>query len=376
MTPTLSQNELQPLPRLRNSLFKHPRVRFVLLFLTYCLVILAIYRSLTLTVFNQAYLFSIAQCTSILLRVSGMYAEIESVATYRGRESEIRRLLTKTSSFPVAHPDTDALGRVKPITAWEVYRFRTARIQSELLEIQKARKELEKPFRPVVVHSPEEHVRAIEERLAQIRNPIFALGNQRLVGVIDSATRKELDAVSETLETARTLTATPTDAFVKMLQDADQKLGHLRNLLADSFAVQAARLEKNLRSLGPTIYLRLPTPENSMTSSPFVFSIAPECGAVEVFALFIAGVLALPHPLKKRFLGIVLGVPLLYILNVSRLAILGYIGLHYPNPEMFRFVHEYLWQGLYVVFAAALWLAWTEYIAKTDSLIPPRAPST
>ncbi|HOJ34017.1 MAG TPA: archaeosortase/exosortase family protein [Candidatus Hydrogenedentes bacterium] len=376
MTPTLSQNELQPLPRLRNLLFKHPRVRFVLLFLTYCLVILAIYRSLTLTVFNQAYLFSIAQCTSILLRVSGVYAEIESVATYRGRESEIRRLLTKTSSFPVGHPDTDTLGRMKPITAWEVYRFRTARIQSELLEVQKARKELEKPFRPVVVHSPEEHVRAIEERLAQIRNPIFALGNQRLVGVIDAASRKELDAIAQTLKTARTLTSTPTDKFVQMLQDVDQKLGQLRALFADSLATQAARLQKNLLSLGPTVYLRPPNPDNTIARPPFVFSIAPECGAVEVFAIFIAGVLALPYPMKKRFLGIVLGVPLLYIINIFRLSILGYIGVRYSNPEMFRFVHEYLWQGLYVVFAAALWLAWTEYIAKTDSLIRPRAPST
>jgi exosortase/archaeosortase family protein len=94
----------------------------------------------------------------------------------------------------------------------------------------------------------------------------------------------------------------------------------------------------------------------------FTFSIVPDCGALEAIAIFVAAVLVFPASFVKRLIGIALGVPLLYLVNLGRLTCLAVIGALTPGAQWFDFSHKYVWQGVYVIFVVVFWLLWVEFI--------------
>ena len=109
-----------------------------------------------------------------------------------------------------------------------------------------------------------------------------------------------------------------------------------------------------------------PGPEGrrALIGKRFTFIVVPECGAIEVMAIFLAAVVAFPTTRRKQLLGILLGLPIMYGINVLRLSCLEVIGALVVGVEWLYFAHEYVWQSIYVVFVVAVWLAWVEYIVK------------
>jgi exosortase/archaeosortase family protein len=93
----------------------------------------------------------------------------------------------------------------------------------------------------------------------------------------------------------------------------------------------------------------------------FTFIVVPSCGAIEVMAIFLAAVLAFPATWSHRAWGIALGLPLLYLVNIFRLACLACLGAIDQSGAWFNFVHEYVWQAGYVIFVVIVWMAWAEW---------------
>ena len=100
------------------------------------------------------------------------------------------------------------------------------------------------------------------------------------------------------------------------------------------------------------------------TSLTFPFILIPECGAIEIMAIFLAAVLAFPTVWWKRILGLVAGLPIMYAVNVLRLTVLAIIGAMDESRVWFNFAHEYVWQAVYIIFVVAVWLLWVEYVVK------------
>ena len=96
----------------------------------------------------------------------------------------------------------------------------------------------------------------------------------------------------------------------------------------------------------------------------FVFIVVPECGAIEVMVIFLAGVLAFPAGLGARALGLALGMPMLYGVNLLRLTALGVVGAVDGGEQWFEFCHRYVWQTFYIIFVVLAWLAWIEFVVK------------
>jgi exosortase H (IPTLxxWG-CTERM-specific) len=92
--------------------------------------------------------------------------------------------------------------------------------------------------------------------------------------------------------------------------------------------------------------------------------VAPECGAIEVMSIFIAAVLAFPTRFWRKLLGVLLGLPLLYGLNVARVACLFVIGALDTDGKYLDFAHHYVWQTVYIVFVVMVWLAWVRYVVE------------
>ena len=100
----------------------------------------------------------------------------------------------------------------------------------------------------------------------------------------------------------------------------------------------------------------------------FVFIIVSECGAIEIMAIFIAAVLAFPTGIRAKLIGVVLGIPIMYFLNIFRLACLATLGAIDEGGQWFDFVHHYVWQSVYIIFVVFVWLAWIEFIVRRTPL--------
>lgn len=100
------------------------------------------------------------------------------------------------------------------------------------------------------------------------------------------------------------------------------------------------------------------------TSYQFAFHVVSECGAIEVMAIFFSAVVAFPTTWRKRAIGLVCGLPLMYLLNIFRLTLLAVIGAVDHGGQWFKFTHEYLWQAVYIVFVVVVWMIWIEFVVR------------
>ena len=98
----------------------------------------------------------------------------------------------------------------------------------------------------------------------------------------------------------------------------------------------------------------------------FSFQVVPDCGAIPSISIFLAAVIAFPTLLLYRFIGVVAGTGILYVINVVRLSTLAYIGAvdWRSGQKWFNFVHEYVWQGIFVIFVVIVWMAWIEFVVS------------
>jgi exosortase/archaeosortase family protein len=91
---------------------------------------------------------------------------------------------------------------------------------------------------------------------------------------------------------------------------------------------------------------------------PFTFFIGPDCIGWKSVLAFIALVLAtLGASMKKRILGIAIGVPLIYLGNLARIIIVVLVERSY-GLEAARVFHDWLWQAGLIALVLLLWLAW------------------
>ncbi len=99
-----------------------------------------------------------------------------------------------------------------------------------------------------------------------------------------------------------------------------------------------------------------------VTINGFPMQIIDECTAVFSSIVYCACVLAYPTTLKNKGIGIAFGVPSLYAINILRLVVLALVGISAPN--MFEFVHVYLWQASFIIFVVVIFLLWLKLLEK------------
>lgn len=83
-----------------------------------------------------------------------------------------------------------------------------------------------------------------------------------------------------------------------------------------------------------------------------------ECTGIFVFMLFASFVLAYPASWRSKLIGLTIGVPLLFTVNVVRLGMLARLVEVYPDA--FFYFHEYVWQGVFMVIVLIGAIAWAE----------------
>jgi len=127
-------------------------------------------------------------------------------------------------------------------------------------------------------------------------------------------------------------------------------------------------LEEQLAQLDEIESAEVPGPalNDVRRDRTFAFQVVPDCGAIPSMSIFVAAVLAFPALIAHRLLGVLGGLAALYTINITRLVTLAFIGAYdtASGGKWFRFAHEYVWQGVFIIFVVAIWMAWIELVVK------------
>jgi archaeosortase B (VPXXXP-CTERM-specific) len=92
--------------------------------------------------------------------------------------------------------------------------------------------------------------------------------------------------------------------------------------------------------------------------------IVDECTGIYEILVYTAAVLAFPTSMKKKAVGIAFGIPLLTLLNMTRLICLAFVGIY--AAESFEFVHLYLWQVTLILLIVIVLSIWIYKVVKVE----------
>lgn len=280
-------------------------LRFVAAFIVLVMTFLIGYRYAMDTPANVWYLFQVAKHTAWALGVAGESAEVEPMheAGPPGRRADLARWKAERGggTTPVAVSED-------PITAWESWQWKAYSVIRD------------------------------GETIAE-DGPIVLF-------VLAPGATAQQESIRRELERVR----------------ADARASG-----ADASA-EISRLEKRLQELTAQITaIQDPAERNRANrGSQFAFHVVPDCGAIPSMSIFLAAVLAFPAAWWKRGVGAIGGLVILYGINILRLGTLGYIGAIDTSPgrKWFTFAHEYVWQGVFIVFVVAVWMLWVEWFVR------------
>lgn len=94
----------------------------------------------------------------------------------------------------------------------------------------------------------------------------------------------------------------------------------------------------------------------------FGASVEGACDGVQPTYVYVAAVLAFPSRWRSKGLGILIGIPAIFIMNLLRVVTMMICGAYWP--ALFERVHLYVWQALVIALTMAVWVFWAELFAR------------
>lgn len=106
------------------------------------------------------------------------------------------------------------------------------------------------------------------------------------------------------------------------------------------------------------------TPEiagnNLQDEGGFSMSIAKGCDGIEATMLFLAAVLVFPLPFKLKWPGVLVGLAVLFVVNILRLIILYWVGVN-MSEAAFEFMHLHGGLILFTIISITIWMLWIDW---------------
>lgn len=87
-----------------------------------------------------------------------------------------------------------------------------------------------------------------------------------------------------------------------------------------------------------------------------------ECTGIYGIIVFASAVLASWYPFWERCKALLLGIPIIYLLNLLRLVTIFMVSQ--LNPTLFDFMHTYFWQLFLLFFVVYLFYDWFQKMQK------------
>lgn len=99
--------------------------------------------------------------------------------------------------------------------------------------------------------------------------------------------------------------------------------------------------------------------DNLIMANSMTLDINHECTGVFVLFVLASFIAAYPARSLTKVVGLVVGVVLLTLVNVIRIATLVRLVDFYPNA--FVYFHEYVWQGAFLMLVTLYAMTWVEW---------------
>lgn len=378
---------------------------FVITFLVIAVTLLVAHHySLTSDPMNW-YLYQVGRDTAKVLDIIGEQGALENPTAHLEDRAETREALRDAGVRGVLESPEDG-GEEPEFTPWEIWQHRVLEFREERGQLEAIREQLEPSPRPDM-DTVEQHRAYLEDSIDRLESAV--LRHEPAPGVEE--TLAEAREILDELDAASAAEGDES-GIVALLYEVEEGLNQARAAQRRSVEQELAELEaEGANRLGPRVYyVREPSTWRALQwarddlaaleeqedadaedkaaleekiqeleeqreaerqeggphlpEATFIFVVIPDCGAIPTMVIYLAAVLAFPTRWWKRLVGVLAGLPILYGVNVLRLACLGVIGSYTGAGEEFDFYHEYVWQGLYILFVVALWLIWMEVVVK------------
>ncbi|NIO05519.1 MAG: hypothetical protein GTN38_04355 [Candidatus Aenigmarchaeota archaeon] len=103
---------------------------------------------------------------------------------------------------------------------------------------------------------------------------------------------------------------------------------------------------------------------NIQGENPFVFLISEDCTGWKSMLFLTALIVAVPGVLwRKRAVGLIFGIPLIYLGNLLRILLIVHIEQIY-GLELANILHDYLWQAGLISLVLVIWVFWLIWLGK------------
>jgi exosortase/archaeosortase family protein len=90
--------------------------------------------------------------------------------------------------------------------------------------------------------------------------------------------------------------------------------------------------------------------------------ISFECTGIYVLLILFTFLLAYPASWRARILGATIGTAALTLINVLRISFL--VRTAELQPALFEYLHEYVWQGIFLVLVITYAMSWVRYVHR------------
>jgi exosortase/archaeosortase family protein len=98
--------------------------------------------------------------------------------------------------------------------------------------------------------------------------------------------------------------------------------------------------------------------------NPFVFLISEDCTGWKSMLFLTALVIAVPNiKWRKRSIGLIFGIPVIYLGNLLRILLIVQIQQTY-GLGFASLVHDYLWQAGLISLVLLIWVSWLVWLGK------------
>jgi len=107
--------------------------------------------------------------------------------------------------------------------------------------------------------------------------------------------------------------------------------------------------------------------EGTLFSSKYAITVLPSCTGIEYLLFFCALIVSFPARFGQKTLALLMGVTILFLVNLFRIVGLYFIGVHFPC--FFETAHQELGGLLLIlasVFLSAIWMGWIQQSKNSD----------
>jgi archaeosortase B (VPXXXP-CTERM-specific) len=99
----------------------------------------------------------------------------------------------------------------------------------------------------------------------------------------------------------------------------------------------------------------------------FSVEIIDECTGLFEMLLYIAAVLSFSTTWRKKLIGLLMGIPAIFLFNLIRITVLLVVGAN--SFQAFKFMHIYFWQVTLIIMIATIWITWLYLVVYREKRV-------